>query len=115
MYMLNRKLIIAGVICVTILSLTACGKKKDNSVDNVKLDNNTEEITEETREETDDEFEYLYHDALKGEVLNKDEKESVQKEYKVVKGEFSSGIAEIGELVYENLMYEIISEDKYEA
>lgn len=101
--MFNRKkFAFAVIVCLALVQLTACGKAK------------TEEDNEkENKAETED-FEYLYHDALKGEVLNKEEKESVQKEYKVIVDKFKSGIAEIGEIVYEDLEYEAIMADEAE-
>ena len=101
--MFNRKkFAFAVIVCLALVQLTACGKAK------------TEEDNEkENKAETED-FEYLYHDALKGEVLNKEEKESVQKEYKVIVDKFKSGIAEIGEIVYEDLEYESIMADEAE-
>lgn len=101
--MFNRKkFAFAVIVCLALVQLTACGKAK------------TEEDNEkENKAETED-FEYLYHDALKGEVLNKEKKESVQKEYKVIVDKFKSGIAEIGEIVYEDLEYEAIMADEAE-
>lgn len=87
--MLSRKLLCVAVLCISLPAVAACGQKK-----------------EKESSDSAGEFEYLYHDALEGKVLNKDEKESVQREYKVEKGEFRKSISEIGEIVYEDLYYE---------
>lgn len=101
--MFNRKkFAFAVIVCLALVQLTACGKAK------------TEEDNEKDNKAETEDFEYLYHDALKGEVLNKEEKESVQKEYKVIVDKFKSGIAEIGEIIYEDLEYEAIMADEAE-
>lgn len=101
--MFNRKkFAFAVIVCLALVQLTACGKAK------------TEEDNEKDNKAETEDFEYLYHDALKGEVLNKEEKESVQKEYKVIVDKFKSGIAEIGEIIYEDLEYEAILADEAE-
>lgn len=101
--MFNRKkFAFAVIVCLALVQLTACGKAK------------TEEGNEKDNKAETEDFEYLYHDALKGEVLNKEEKESVQKEYKVIVDKFKSGIAEIGEIIYEDLEYEAILADEAE-
>ena len=87
--MLNRKLLCMAILCITLPAVAACGQKK-----------------EKEDAEAAGEFEYLYHDALEGKALNKEEKESIQREYKVEKGEFRKSIYEIGEIVYEDLYYE---------
>ncbi|MCI8307569.1 MAG: hypothetical protein HFH14_05915 [Lachnospiraceae bacterium] len=92
--MLNRKLIYLCILCIILPALAACGQKK---------------VTEETGAGED--FEYLYHAALNGDALDKDGKKSVQKEYKVEKGEFRKSISEIGEIVYEDLYYEEMETD----
>lgn len=109
--MFNRKsMVITGILFLASFQLTACGNKSvGNNMEADKVDkkNDNNNDSKNTDNITDD-IEYLYHDALDGKVLNKDEKESVQKEYEVIVGEFSSGIAEIGEIVYEDLTYEAI-------
>lgn len=104
--MLNRKLIILGVMCLSFLSVSACAGKKDEESPEAA---ETPEISE-----TPEDFEYLYHDALSGGTLEKDEKKSVQKEYKVVRGEFRKSISEIAEIVYEDLYYANIETDETE-
>ncbi|MDE6636561.1 MAG: hypothetical protein K2K09_08165, partial [Lachnospiraceae bacterium] len=104
--MLNRKLIILGVMCLSFLSVSACAGKKDEE------SKKAAEVPE--IQETPEDFEYLYHDALSGETLEKDEKTSVQKEYKVERGEFRKSISEIAEIVYEDLYYANIESDEAE-
>lgn len=92
--MLNRKLISMAALCVCFLGVAACGGKAEETAD------------------AGGETEYLYHAALEGETLSKGEEKSIQKEYKVERGEFRKNISEIGEIVYEDLYYENLETDR---
>ena len=107
--MLNRKLILLGIISCSMCMVCACTSEK-NEAEKAADTENVKEIDKEL--EITEDFKYLYHEALDGETIETEIETSVQKEYKVERGEFVKRISEIGIMEYEDLYYEFLATDE---